>query len=152
MTNDQDVFRRIGRGGAGNFFTPKQVEQASKDHASKDIEAQKPDHPVAAPSTGPAMARAGRGGAGNFVDRDEAAAKTAREDNLTAMATANGSRHTPRIGRGGAGNWVGDEEEKQRLEAERQGKAAELERQAAQSVDAGLQMPAQVHHGEEKQR
>ncbi|KAH9898849.1 hypothetical protein F4778DRAFT_171727 [Xylariomycetidae sp. FL2044] len=85
-----DVYRRTGRGGAGNFYSQKDIEEAAaKAHSEQDIEAQKPtaatsldddepptdpaDPPISVPASRvPAgsggYARTGRGGAGNYVD------------------------------------------------------------------------------------
>ncbi|KAI0122262.1 hypothetical protein F4814DRAFT_408119 [Daldinia grandis] len=83
------VYRRSGRGGAGNFYSQQDIEEATK-RKSEDLEAQKsqpladdepltdpadgPAQPVAAPIVGPTTSgartyvRSGRGGVGNFVD------------------------------------------------------------------------------------
>ncbi|KAH7328571.1 hypothetical protein B0I35DRAFT_403912 [Stachybotrys elegans] len=156
MAQDQDVYRKIGRGGAGNFFTPKQAEQKAEEAASRDLEAQKRDGtPISKAGAAPAvgMARAGRGGAGNFVDRGEAARRE-DQDLASAVMTA-GLKSVPRVGRGGAGNWLGgsgEEADKRQAEEEEGLRRAELERLAAEEVDKGLRMPDKVHHGEEKRR
>jgi hypothetical protein len=79
-----DAYRKVGRGGAGNFYSPQDVEEATKSR-SDDLEAQKPAPADEAPSdpaeppsdlpptsagasSTPIYARTGRGGAGNFVD------------------------------------------------------------------------------------
>ncbi|KAI1458340.1 hypothetical protein F4805DRAFT_145993 [Annulohypoxylon moriforme] len=84
-----DVYRRSGRGGAGNFYSQKDIEEVTKGK-SEDLEAQKLQHlpddePLGDPADVPAQAtppvtnstsgdgtrtyaRSGRGGAGNFVD------------------------------------------------------------------------------------
>ncbi|KAI1659556.1 hypothetical protein F4813DRAFT_336747 [Daldinia decipiens] len=79
------VYRRSGRGGAGNFYSQKDIEEATG-RKSEDLEAQKSlpladDEPLTDPADGPAQhvaapivgsttcgVRTGRGGAGNFVD------------------------------------------------------------------------------------
>ncbi|KAI2783015.1 hypothetical protein F4815DRAFT_413677 [Daldinia loculata] len=80
------VYRRSGRGGAGNFYSQKDIEEATGRN-SEDLEAQKSqpladdDEPLTDPADGPAQpvavpivgsttsgVRIGRGGAGNFVD------------------------------------------------------------------------------------
>ncbi|KAK4146963.1 uncharacterized protein C8A04DRAFT_25157 [Dichotomopilus funicola] len=72
-----EVFRRVGRGGAGNFYSQQDVQEA--DRVSKeDIEAQTADPLTLTrtttagttsgqPGPGPSYTRAGRGGAGNFT-------------------------------------------------------------------------------------
>lgn len=84
-----EAYRKVGRGGAGNFYSKKDIEELnSTSQATGDLEAQKPapadappSDPAEAPAAGPpatsgtsssssapVYARTGRGGAGNFVD------------------------------------------------------------------------------------
>ncbi|KAK6219077.1 hypothetical protein LQW54_002579 [Pestalotiopsis sp. IQ-011] len=92
-----DVYRKVGRGGAGNFYSQNDVEEhmaqaSSASGGDGDLEAQKPapaddvpsdpaieqhQQPAAATSTSAAGSsgdapaygvRTGRGGAGNFID------------------------------------------------------------------------------------
>lgn len=99
------VYRRVGRGGAGNWYNEKDVKEAEKALAAavvrpqslssphlslspaqhpqltptQDLESQKHNAPAPGPSDGPAYARAGRGGAGNFKEKDAAAASIEAE-------------------------------------------------------------------------
>ncbi|EAQ89168.1 predicted protein [Chaetomium globosum CBS 148.51] len=80
-----DVFRRVGRGGAGNFYSQQDVQDAEKKAATTtDLEAQDqpanaltltPTHATGSSSLGPGTnyTRAGRGGAGNFTFSPSAA-------------------------------------------------------------------------------
>ncbi|KAH6624999.1 hypothetical protein B0J18DRAFT_429897 [Chaetomium sp. MPI-SDFR-AT-0129] len=72
-----EVFRRVGRGGAGNFYSKQDVQEADK-VSKEDIEAQTADPLTLTrttttgtasgqPGPGPSYTRAGRGGAGNFT-------------------------------------------------------------------------------------
>ncbi|UZP43870.1 hypothetical protein NXS19_011682 [Fusarium pseudograminearum] len=66
MTADQDVYRKTGRGGAGNY-----VVQNKADDADKDLEAQSlatDEVPPPDRATANVPARAGRGGSGNYVN------------------------------------------------------------------------------------
>jgi hypothetical protein len=86
-----DAYRKVGRGGAGNFYSLKDIEDVEKAAQAKsdaDPEAQKPspaDELPSDPGQGPSTtapasssspldaatagyARTGRGGAGNFVE------------------------------------------------------------------------------------
>ncbi|KAI6091858.1 hypothetical protein F4821DRAFT_254613 [Hypoxylon rubiginosum] len=129
-----DVYRRTGRGGAGNFYSQKDIAEATKAaDSSKDLEAQKqqqqqpapadeiPTDPADAPAQNAtlapgAYARTGRGGAGNFVDPiSVAAAQTSSSASTTSPPTSPTSSTTPApavvarnglSGRGGAGNWT----------------------------------------------
>ncbi|PTD09512.1 hypothetical protein FCULG_00008660 [Fusarium culmorum] len=92
MTADQDVYRKTGRGGAGNY-----VVQNKADDADKDLEAQSlatDEVPPPDRATANVPARAGRGGSGNYVnpsdlpdaaEQDEMARKTAAAVNASLM-------------------------------------------------------------------
>ncbi|KAF3022540.1 hypothetical protein E8E14_012499 [Neopestalotiopsis sp. 37M] len=112
-----DVYRKVGRGGAGNFYSQKDVEEHLAQTANDDVEAQKPAPADELPSD-PAVeqqqhqqpptsnssattsdnaqqqqqtvygVRTGRGGAGNFIDPETAAA---------AEAEVGGGRTEPSI-------------------------------------------------------
>ncbi|KAF6837337.1 hypothetical protein CPLU01_03201 [Colletotrichum plurivorum] len=147
-----DVFRKVGRGGAGNFYSKKDVEDVEKANP-EDIEAQK-DAAAAttsptSPNTSSAYARAGRGGAGNFHDtsslpnakqQEEAADKTRAAVSASLARSSRGAS-----GRGGAGNY-GDaavpgsdlgEDDVKRKEA--------LEKKIIEDVEAGLAMPPKAY-------
>jgi hypothetical protein len=145
MSQTQDVFRKIGRGGAGNFYS----KPAVPDNTNKDLEAQHPD-----PSTQPLpssntplpgqYARAGRGGAGNYVDPSTAWEQQAAEEKITAKASANAAagKAVNRMalgGRGGAGNYSQKTEEVPNWKAETK-KSSEIEQTVTEAVN-GLKMP-----------
>ncbi|KAI0841519.1 hypothetical protein F5Y06DRAFT_192485 [Hypoxylon sp. FL0890] len=161
-----DVYRRSGRGGAGNFYSQKDIEEVTKKIAgSKDLEAQKPQHsPDDEPPTDPAdvpaqtaqqiasatssgtYARSGRGGAGNFVDPAIIP---------SSIAAASGPQQPPPTaprsglsGRGGAGNWTSTEESKEEVYDPVQ------EHKRREALDAGilkdiresLPQPPKIHY------
>ncbi|PKS06838.1 hypothetical protein jhhlp_006914 [Lomentospora prolificans] len=150
-----DVFRRVGRGGAGNFISPSATDTA--EDPARDVEAQKlPPVPVApAAQQHQPYARVGRGGAGNFHDAADAPEETqeqvAARTDTTMAASASGPR-TGLMGRGGMGNWS-DAPSQQQQEAEKQ-KQAVVEKQVVQDVDAGLKAPAKAYdpNGSETER
>ncbi|KAI1340527.1 hypothetical protein F5Y15DRAFT_42149 [Xylariaceae sp. FL0016] len=117
-----DVYRRSGRGGAGNFYSSKDIDEINRAKAD-DLEAQKPPpaddtptDPASAPSLPsrtssltpaaktttdpPAYARSGRGGAGNFIDPLSAHPVSATSSSLPKPSAR------PFSGRGGAGNFT----------------------------------------------
>ncbi|KAK0748672.1 hypothetical protein B0T21DRAFT_344301 [Apiosordaria backusii] len=115
-----DVFRRTGRGGAGNFYSKKDVEDVQKaTAASADLEAQadltKTATAVQQQQAPTSYSRGGRGGAGNFYDAADtaASAKQQSEDaerTKKAVAASIAARHKAGAvaggtGRGGAGNY-----------------------------------------------
>ncbi|KAK5664052.1 hypothetical protein OQA88_266 [Cercophora sp. LCS_1] len=139
-----EVYRRVGRGGAGNWYSKKDVEAAEKAQAEADLEAQKAAvAPVVDAASASAYARSGRGGAGNFKDKAEAVAsiQAEREEIEKAKATvaaAVKSSVPTHVGRGGAGNWTTEtaaqaDEDKQKVE--------DLELKVLKDVEAALEAP-----------
>ncbi|KAL2213243.1 hypothetical protein CC79DRAFT_1316079 [Sarocladium strictum] len=148
MSSNQDVYRKVGRGGAGNFYS----KPTETDEASKDLEAQHPDpstQPLASSGATPVpgqYARAGRGGAGNFVDSSTAKEQQSAEENITAKASASAAKPVSRMalgGRGGAGNYHQKQQEAEEAQLEKQ-RAEEMERKAKAEVDGGLKAPEKV--------
>ncbi|EFX00740.1 hypothetical protein CMQ_7742 [Grosmannia clavigera kw1407] len=150
-----EVFRRVGRGGAGNWYSKKDVEEAEKPEDRIEIPEQ--DTSSAAIRASPApYARGGRGGAGNFFDSQSVAAVAVeRQDEavrLQAAASPSGYPRKPAAysGRGGAGNWTGAiaaaEQEQEAKERQKQQQQAVMEAQIRQDVEAGLAMPAPAYH------
>ncbi|KAK3296064.1 uncharacterized protein B0H64DRAFT_374206 [Chaetomium fimeti] len=94
-----EVFRRVGRGGAGNFYSKQDVQDAEKKASTTtDLEAQDqlpnplsltPTHATGSSSLGPGTSytRAGRGGAGNFTfsSADDAASTPASSADTAAQ-------------------------------------------------------------------
>lgn len=163
-----DVFQRTGRGGAGNYYSQKDIEEAEKAQRANDPEAQKttnsPPPPAApaaaaeAPAPAPQYVRIGRGGAGNWTDSPTTAETQHRQhaaDHTTAAvsAAAAGRPRAGLTGRGGAGNWTGggggggdnNNNSSESLEEEK----AEQQRIAArirQDIDASLPAPPKTYH------
>ncbi|KAI2470438.1 hypothetical protein F4781DRAFT_421357 [Annulohypoxylon bovei var. microspora] len=115
-----DVYRRSGRGGAGNFYSQKDIEEVTKGKP-EDLEAQKlghlpDDEPLSDPADVPAQtappimstststdggggdgsrtsARSGRGGVGNFVDVPPSTLSTAPASTTTIPTVPDPSSH-----------------------------------------------------------
>ncbi|KAH6610756.1 hypothetical protein Trco_000776 [Trichoderma cornu-damae] len=152
MPQEQDALRKIGRGGAGNYVSSKQAEEASKDLEARQLKALA-SAPSTAPSQGPA--KAGRGGAGNFIDTNKYAAWSRGQlaDETGAAAASQLKKHPQPhragwSGRGGAGNFNPDStaEDDRRRQEEARGKAAELDRKIREAVDGALKLPERAHH------
>lgn len=164
---DQQAFRKVGRGGAGNFYSSHQVDNADRVHAPslpfprdpdsqalQDLEAQ--ERSAAPPdafssSGGHAFARAGRGGAGNYVDPAQLPDAHEQEEAVAAAVSARRKQQHPRgglAGRGGAGNWKPEDESG--LDEEKKSWGEELERKAREMVDKGLKMPEKIHQSHHK--
>ncbi|KFH48939.1 hypothetical protein ACRE_001260 [Hapsidospora chrysogenum ATCC 11550] len=153
MTQD-DVYRKVGRGGAGNFYSASTVH----DHDCATATSTSLVNPL--PS---AHARVGRGGAGNFVDTTTTTTNpTAQQqqqqqherkvaDQITAAVKPQPPRVPALSGRGGAGNWKTDAAALEaKRSAEERGKGEELERKVREVVEQGLRLPDKVHHALEK--
>ncbi|CCT66246.1 uncharacterized protein FFB20_06549 [Fusarium fujikuroi] len=147
---DQDVYRKVGRGGAGNFVSSKPEDAANADLEAQNLATEEVQPSVNGPS------RAGRGGFGNYVnpeelpdakEQDEMAQKTAAAVNASLK-----KNHVARGGlggRGGAGNWkhaISFEEEERMREEERL-RGEQLAKKVKEEVDQGLKMPEKAHHG-----
>ncbi|KAI0202221.1 hypothetical protein F4808DRAFT_83504 [Astrocystis sublimbata] len=162
-----DAYLRTGRGGAGNFYTQKDVADAVKKDTAEDVEAQKASTShlplddnstsTTASSTTPhttatgTYARSGRGGAGNFTSQSglpttsPGANTSAFPPSSTGIPKSPAPKHT---GRGGAGNWsAGGESDSVRLAREEQ------ERRRQEALESGLeqeirlpQAPPRTYH------
>ncbi|KAL9943620.1 hypothetical protein ACHAQF_003896 [Verticillium nonalfalfae] len=152
-----DVYRKTGRGGAGNFYSKQDIEQAEQAKATDDLEAQKvatnTSTVTASTAARDAYARAGRGGAGNFHDpatlpaarEQEAAADRTRTAVNASIARAANKGYS---GRGGAGNWTSKEDEAAKKEEEAL-RVEALERKVVEDVESGLAMPPRAHAREQ---
>ncbi|VBB86922.1 Putative protein of unknown function [Podospora comata] len=157
-----DVFRRTGRGGAGNYYSKKDIEDVQKaSEASADLEAQADLTKTATtiqqqPAPVP-YSRGGRGGAGNFYDAADtaASAKQQSEDaerTKKAVAASIAARQkTGGTGRGGAGNYgaaaipgadlpTPEDEQRKKLAEE------EMEMKVLKEVEDQLDKPPGAYH------
>ncbi|KAM6488029.1 hypothetical protein HDV62DRAFT_346659 [Trichoderma sp. SZMC 28011] len=153
MPQDQDALYKVGRGGAGNYVSSKQADEASKDLEAQQLKAiaSSFSSPSAAPLQPQGPARAGRGGAGNFIDPSYAAQNQGRLADETGAAVASSLKKNPQphragwSGRGGAGNynWEQAAEEERRQEEEES--KAELDKKIKEAVEGALKMPEKAH-------
>ncbi|KAI1098984.1 hypothetical protein F4804DRAFT_100074 [Jackrogersella minutella] len=163
-----DVYRRSGRGGAGNFYSQKEIEEARTGKA-EDLEAQKSQHlpddePLPDPADVPAQpttpsadgsrtyARSGRGGAGNFIDVPLSSTNTA------APSSPPGHQQPPpstarngHSGRGGAGNWTSPENEEGEGEgaydpAQERRRREALDAHILEDIRESLPQPPKIHY------
>ncbi|KAF9774800.1 hypothetical protein IL306_007174 [Fusarium sp. DS 682] len=147
---DQDVYRKVGRGGAGNFVSSKPEDAANADLEAQNLATEEVQLTANAP------ARAGRGGFGNYVNPEELPdAKEQAEMAQKTAAAVNASLKKNHVvrgglgGRGGAGNWKHaiSFEEEERMREEERSRGEELAKKVKEEVDKGLRMPEKVHHG-----
>ncbi|KAL2156040.1 hypothetical protein VTH82DRAFT_785 [Thermothelomyces myriococcoides] len=168
-----DVFRRVGRGGAGNFYS-KQDIQAVEKGPETDLEAQSQQHADLSlaqtrttrtgcgTDTGPNYARTGRGGAGNFTspvaadanakqrgDQERAEADQTEKASAAAVTASLAAKSTAGglSGRGGAGNWrAGSGDGGGRgVQEDARKTVEELEKRVLDEVAGGLPPPAKAY-------
>jgi hypothetical protein len=164
-----EPYHRVGRGGAGNFYSKKDISDAvSRGRAAKedvDLEAQKPGGqlPNVAPASGArssstlvytARSSSGRGGAGNLVHPSSlvlprttlAPASVQQTPNAAAAAAVRRPSHGGGAlsGRGGAGNWAQTTLPAPTPEPERRRKA--LDAKVSDDVEAALAAPSRAYH------
>ena len=147
-----DVYRRVGRGGTGNFYSKKEVEDVEKaSKAATDLEAQKTE-PSSLDEVGPAPAqysRAGRGGAGNFYEGGDdgdgdgagsyADSTEARKAQGLVSASLAQPKHGAHGGRGGMGNW--SDSTSAPAQGDQRARMDQLQAKILRDVDAGLAPP-----------
>lgn len=160
-----DMYRKVGRGGAGNYYSSQDIQQAQKQAAEvrprsqnktsilslpKDIEAQ----PIiagelrASDAKEPEYIHSGRGGAGNYSNASDAAERKRSVD----MTPSTREQTVPEggfYGRGGAGNLRGSDKSPSVDDTETKASEAQKEKQAyedtVQDVEKGLRAPEKAH-------
>ncbi|KAL8854790.1 MAG: hypothetical protein Q9221_000296 [Calogaya cf. arnoldii] len=142
-----DMYRKVGRGGAGNYYSSQDIQQAQK-QAAEDVEAlpmiaaehRAPD------AKEPEYIHSGRGGAGNYSSASDPAERKRSVD----MPPSTRERTVPEggfYGRGGAGNLRGSdkgpsEEGTEMTERDVQKQAYE---DTVTDVEKGLKAPEKAH-------
>ena len=167
-----DSYAKVGRGGAGNYYSQQDIEEAATrlkevplmplytPHGPivltslQDVEAQQehPETQTADPDASrPEYAHAGRGGAGNFKPTATAAAAATPGDVSTSVKPAT-IAEAGYSGRGGAGNFRGEALERRRSEAIAREQEAEEKayQETVREVDQGLKPPEKAYLSSEK--
>ncbi|KAK7736820.1 hypothetical protein SLS63_003169 [Diaporthe eres] len=163
-----DVFRRIGRGGAGNFIPEKEIQEAAQAQQAQPIlitsplpqdpESQKHEAEAAGAAPLPASAaashppqyvRVGRGGSGNYTEPPTIAESQDRQDVLerTKAAVSASQAGKPRAGfssRGGAGNWTDDAPPVD--DSEESTKRQEIADKVKEELNSSLPPPPKTYH------
>ncbi|KAL1871403.1 hypothetical protein Daus18300_004770 [Diaporthe australafricana] len=152
-----DVFRRIGRGGAGNFIPEKEIQEAERAQHAHDPESQKSEAVASAPTSAPAShplqyVRVGRGGSGNYTEPPTIAESLDRQDVVerTKAAVSASQAGKPRTGfssRGGAGNWT---EDAPADDSEESTKQQEIADKVKQDINSSLAPPPRTYHQHER--
>jgi len=154
-----EAYQKVGRGGAGNFYSKQDLESLAGKPASlqEDIGSQ---HPSSSTTTSPPLApseyqHTGRGGAGNWIAPSELSTSglTQTSSLPTKQTLGNGIRKTYKAGRGGVGNYIdagnavaGGEEQRKREEEEDRMKK-EVKRRVEEDIERGLRRPERVFMG-----
>jgi len=159
-----EPYKKVGRGGAGNFYTPQDVEDINKaTEPTDDIEAQTSPTDTDTASLAralnasrppPEYLHSGRGGAGNWFQPAELSSQgLVQAANSSATATeaprkgAVLSKPTYRGGRGGAGNYVDFAAQEREKREEEERRRREMEARIGMDVEAGLARPARAYGG-----
>ncbi|PSS03805.1 hypothetical protein BD289DRAFT_478291 [Coniella lustricola] len=152
---------RVGRGGAGNFISQKDVQEAERAQNNNDPEAQKLPQPqppsdgtapASAAPEAPVYVRSGRGGSGNYAEPPTIDESRAREEvvSKTKAAVDASLAGKPRVrlsGRGGAGNWTDGVVDKDADDAaDPEVKQQQIEDQVAHDIEAMLAPPPKTYH------
>ncbi|KAG9232566.1 hypothetical protein BJ875DRAFT_380403 [Amylocarpus encephaloides] len=167
-----ETYKKVGRGGAGNFYSKEDIETATQATPST-LESQTATSSTTNDNTPslppPEYQHTGRGGAGNWV-QPSTLPTPVTDPNSTSLAPSstaiNPSSNTPNIptrtssqapalpatyhgGRGGAGNysWRDYEAEKKRKEEEERVREEAIRRGVEGSVDGGLTKPGRAARG-----
>ncbi|KAI4211345.1 MAG: hypothetical protein LQ351_005900 [Letrouitia transgressa] len=146
-----ESYRKVGRGGAGNYYSPQDVEDLQK-KVAEDIESQ-PEAGAELPladENRPEYIHSGRGGAGNY-ETPPTLAERQREIDVTPSMRESSVPQGGFYGRGGAGN-VRNEENSRHEGLERQSSGAQqLAHEATvRDVEVGLKEPEKAHLNAEK--
>ncbi|KAI9816451.1 MAG: hypothetical protein M1827_001583 [Pycnora praestabilis] len=154
-----EVYRRVGRGGAGNYYSQKDVQDATK-RTAEDLEAAKTTTASTSDEEPPQVvqdyAHMGRGGAGNYysppdLQQNGTFAGSNNAGEATAAVSEGSGADKGYRGRGGAGNYIAGNEETRKVEAEKQAKEMQegVHVKVMQDVEAGLAPPPKAHLGQE---
>jgi len=160
-----EVYRKVGRGGAGNFYSKTDVEsiahtqtascpwictfecRLSNNYIQIDLEAQAVQlTSTTGQSSAPEYLHTGRGGAGNWAQPSAEAAAEASSAPKIPVATPV-AKQVYRGGRGGAGNFHDVEAEEKVQKEEEERVARVTEERIVKDVERGLARPEKTYQG-----
>lgn len=162
-------FRKVGRGGVGNFLNPQDPEKVSRErivviqssHTNgytaltilQDLEAQSNAAKVGVKdlvNQGREISTSGRGGAGNITTRAVLTAGSNASIDVTPSLQESKPPEPRYYGRGGAGNYRIPEPENRRGKVREATDARErAQRKVVEDVEMGLKEPEKAHLGRE---
>ncbi|KAL8689430.1 MAG: hypothetical protein Q9218_004903 [Villophora microphyllina] len=147
---EPETYQKFGRGGAGNYYSKKDIRDVEK-KVAEDVEAQPttPGDLQAADAKQPEFIHSGRGGAGNYSSASDAAERKRSIDMKPSMREGT----VPEggfYGRGGAGNLRNSETSSN---ADNEHGASQAQEEAyemtVRDVEQGLRAPEQAHLAKE---
>ncbi|KAL8669371.1 MAG: hypothetical protein Q9168_006032 [Polycauliona sp. 1 TL-2023] len=141
-----ETYRKVGRGGAGNYYSSQDIQEAQKQIA-EDVEAQ----PMtagklgAADAKGPEYIHSGRGGAGNYSSASDAAERK-RSVDMTPSTREPTVPEGGFYGRGGAGNLRGwDKDPSDSTDTGASEGQKQTYEDTVKDVEKGLRAPEKAH-------
>ncbi|RDL40754.1 uncharacterized protein BP5553_00733 [Venustampulla echinocandica] len=153
-------YKRVGRGGAGNFHSEEVIHNSTSQGClpQPDLESQSLTPSLTTSSKPPAeYLHTGRGGAGNWAQSTAPPLPTADSESILPTSTsppstpqavqapASGTTATYRGGRGGAGNYSWEEGDEERKRKEEEGeKEKEVRKRVVDDVDMRLAKPGRA--------
>ncbi|CAG8959258.1 hypothetical protein HYFRA_00012616 [Hymenoscyphus fraxineus] len=174
-----EPYRKVGRGGAGNFYSKEDVKNVATSLTPSTLESQPLSPSTSQPAKTPQTTtqppqeytHTGRGGAGNWVQPSTLPPSSTDSNSTSLTPSTASSSYTPSIiptktpatnaatakykgGRGGAGNysWTDDgDEERKREEKEREEeREMGIRMRVLGEVEGGLKVPGRAVVGREK--
>ncbi|KAI4202812.1 MAG: hypothetical protein LQ350_002310 [Teloschistes chrysophthalmus] len=143
---EPETYQKFGRGGAGNYYSKKDIQQVEK-KAAEDVESQPttPGELRGADAKQPEFIHSGRGGAGNYGNAPDTAERK-RSIDMNPTTREGTVPEGGFYGRGGAGNLrnpeASSDTDNGNPASPKQGEAYEM---TVRDVEKGLRAPEQAH-------
>merc|ERR1711939_1046329 len=137
-----DIYKKVGRGGAGNYYSKQDIADATKNATDIESQASSHTHTQAHSTSSPAPEYQ--------QTEDMHSTETTRPAEAPAQRVMGSSKPTYRGGRGGAGNYFDDGEEARRIEEERveeERRKREVQGRVEEDVERGLKRPERAYSG-----
>jgi hypothetical protein len=147
LTDGQEQYAHMGRGGAGNWYSPRELSKTGEFTSSS----RGPENGEAASATATATATAG-GVTSVGVREDAGRAMHSHSPIFSPAASSQQQLPTARFGRGGAGNMTWEDPahtiaERQRREEEEARRKEEVSKNVVADVEKGLARPGRAIMG-----
>ena len=167
----EGTYRKAGRGGAGNYFSPKDAEESNEAALNvpllvawcdmqirlltyhQDIEAQTLTTPVEPKIVRRSLseyAYSGRGGAGNWYSPKEVQQTSSAKSAASIATKSSPPAQNPFFGRGGAGNYNSQDSERDIQQQVVAAAKTRREEEVVTEVEMQLMPPARVYLSPER--